>query len=126
MEFDRLNKWLTLIANFGVIAGIVFLALEIQQSNRIAVAGTEISVRNGFAAINHSIYSDPNLSKLLVRLADVDDELTIDEDMRVYAFVQQLLNTYLAIETANDNNMLPELTLLPPPSAVISRRRALG
>jgi hypothetical protein len=110
METNRLNNWLTLIANFGVIAGIVFLGLEIQQSNRIAIVGTEISVRSGFAEINHAVYSDPGLSMLLVRLADVDSELTIDEDIRVYAFVQQLLNTYMAVEAARDNNMLPPIT----------------
>jgi len=30
---DRLNRWLTLSANFGVIAGIVFLGFEIQQNS---------------------------------------------------------------------------------------------
>ena len=29
---DRLNQWLTLLANLGVIGGIVFLAVEIQQN----------------------------------------------------------------------------------------------
>jgi hypothetical protein len=29
---NRLNQWLTLVANIGVIGGIVFLALEIQQN----------------------------------------------------------------------------------------------
>jgi len=29
---DRLNRWLTLLANIGVIVGIAFLAIEIQQN----------------------------------------------------------------------------------------------
>ena len=33
MNTDNLNKWLTLAANLGVIAGILFLAIEIQQNN---------------------------------------------------------------------------------------------
>ena len=33
MNLDSANGWLTLIANIGVIAGIVFLALELRQNN---------------------------------------------------------------------------------------------
>ena len=33
MEFDRLNRWVTLLANIGVVAGIFFLAVETRQSN---------------------------------------------------------------------------------------------
>ena len=29
---DKLNQWLTLVANLAVLAGIIFLALEIQQN----------------------------------------------------------------------------------------------
>ena len=32
MTADQLNKWLTLIANFAVVAGIVFLAIETRQN----------------------------------------------------------------------------------------------
>ncbi len=34
MKLNPLNTWLTLAANLGVIAGIIFLALEIQQNTR--------------------------------------------------------------------------------------------
>lgn len=33
MNFDQINRWLTLTANLGVIAGIFLLYLEIQQNN---------------------------------------------------------------------------------------------
>jgi hypothetical protein len=32
VDFDKLNKWLTLLANLGVVAGLVFLAVEIRQN----------------------------------------------------------------------------------------------
>lgn len=35
MDADRLNKWLTLIANLGVIAGIIFLAMELRQNTEM-------------------------------------------------------------------------------------------
>jgi hypothetical protein len=35
MNLDKLNQWLTLLANFGVVAGIVFLAIEIRQNQAL-------------------------------------------------------------------------------------------
>ena len=41
---DRLNQWLTLLANIGVIVGIVFLAFEIQQNTEMMKAQTRDSM----------------------------------------------------------------------------------
>ena len=35
MSFDHLNKLLTLVANFGVVAGIFFLAIEVRQNQEM-------------------------------------------------------------------------------------------
>ena len=40
MNLEKLNTWLSLLANIGVLAGIVFLAIEISQSNRQAQSET--------------------------------------------------------------------------------------
>ena len=40
MNLDKLNQWLMLVANIGVIAGIVFLGLEIQQNSEALLAGS--------------------------------------------------------------------------------------
>ncbi len=38
MNTESLNRWLTLAANLGVIAGIVFLAIELRQNNELLAA----------------------------------------------------------------------------------------
>ena len=38
MDADSLNKWLTLAANIGVLAGILFLALELRQNTEMMQA----------------------------------------------------------------------------------------
>ena len=35
LNTEQINKWLTLLANFGVVAGIVFLAVEIRQNQTL-------------------------------------------------------------------------------------------
>ena len=45
MKNKRLNQWLTLGANLGVVAGLIFLGIEINQNTRatIAAASEEIT-----------------------------------------------------------------------------------
>ena len=35
MKLDNVNKWLTLVANFSVVAGIIFLAIEVRQNQEL-------------------------------------------------------------------------------------------
>ena len=44
MNMEKLNHWLMLAANVGVIAGIVFLAIEIRQNTDMMRAQTRSSV----------------------------------------------------------------------------------
>ena len=39
MQFDNVNKLLTLMANIGVVAGLIFLAMEVQQNTSALQAG---------------------------------------------------------------------------------------
>jgi len=110
MNLDNINKWLTLSANAGVLVGIIFLSLEIQQSNRIATANTEIEIRNNFSSVNESIYSDPYVSDLLVKLGDHQAILGDSEKLRFGSFIRRMMNVWLAIETAYENDMAPEET----------------
>jgi hypothetical protein len=55
MDVDKISKWLTLIANFGVVAGIFFLAIEIRQNqstleqNQVLMERDyQLNVANGF------------------------------------------------------------------------------
>ena len=44
MDFDKVNRWLTLVANIGVVAGIVFLAIEIKQNTEVVRAQTRSGI----------------------------------------------------------------------------------
>lgn len=47
MDLDKLNKWLVLLANFGVMVGVIFLAVEVRQ-NQIMLE--EVNIINRFEA----------------------------------------------------------------------------
>jgi hypothetical protein len=44
MKLSNLNEWLTLAANFTVFAGIVFLAVEVQQNTSAVQSATILSI----------------------------------------------------------------------------------
>jgi hypothetical protein len=110
IDSERLNQRLNLIGNIAVIAGIVFLAVELQQSNQIARASIEMEVKSNFAVINQSIYSDPALAELLEKCVVPDPTLTRVERRQLSAFVFQLVNNWLAIEEAFANSMVTQAT----------------
>ena len=46
MDLDRLNRWLTLLANIGVVAGIIFLAIEINQNTQVTISDASEEITN--------------------------------------------------------------------------------
>jgi hypothetical protein len=51
MSLDNLNKWLTLVANFGVVAGIVLLAIEVRQNQALMQRQFDLQVVDSGQAI---------------------------------------------------------------------------
>lgn len=85
MNMDKLNQWLTLVANVGVVVGIVFLAFEIRHnSNELA---TQIAM-NGHQIRTNDIgrtAMDGGLAHALVKLRS-DEQLTPTEEERLWAY----------------------------------------
>jgi hypothetical protein len=44
LNTDNINKWLTLVANLAVVAGIVFVALELNQNSRMMKTQTRNAI----------------------------------------------------------------------------------
>jgi hypothetical protein len=49
MEMEKLNQWLTLLANIGVLVGIVFLAIEIQQNTNNLEINRQVALTEAYA-----------------------------------------------------------------------------
>ena len=80
MDSDRLNRWLTLFANFAVVAGIVILAIEVRQNNTLLEAEARSNRTRNVQAFNDKMM-DPALADLVVR-ARVPEELSESELLR--------------------------------------------
>jgi hypothetical protein len=66
MNVDRLNQWLILVANLGVLVGIVFLSIEIRQ-NTTAIRGAAIQTAATLSREQMFVIAqDSELSRIVV------------------------------------------------------------
>ena len=67
MKLSDLNEWLTLAANLGVLAGIVFLALEIQQNTDAVRSSTIQGITNVSMDVLRAYAADHDLAELRLK-----------------------------------------------------------
>ncbi len=75
MDFDKLNRWVTLVANIGVVAGNFFLAIEMRQG----IVATRIAARDSASQGHIDFMGSVIDSSILVvarQKAIADEELT--------------------------------------------------
>ena len=84
MNLDKLNGWLTLAANLGVLAGIVFLAIELDQSNRQARSDAFQARINEIDHQGREFALSDSLPSIYAKLEESGvDSLTPEELLRV-------------------------------------------
>ncbi|HKJ17096.1 MAG TPA: hypothetical protein VJ984_07100 [Xanthomonadales bacterium] len=107
MNLDKLNQWLTLLANLGVLVGLVFLIVELNQSNRIAVYQAESTRTSQFLSMNTSRIENP---EIIVKLMDPDPELNEIEWVQALYTARQQTNTWIDAENAVINGLISDAT----------------
>ena len=111
MNIDNLNKWLTLIANLGVLAGIVFLSLEIDQSNRIAIREARSQLLDTRAEINMASWANEDIAELMVKLRELAPELTPIEEYRAYSFAMLQITQAIDLNANYEGGFLTDQLL---------------
>ncbi len=95
MNIEKLNSWLSLIANVGVLAGIVFLALELQQSTNVARVSEYRENIQDIADWRSTIASDAELSSIWRAYSFSQmDELDQAQKSRIDLLLLNLFGSY--------------------------------
>ena len=105
MDFDRVNQWLTLVANFGVVVGLVFLALEMKtttDTNRIAI---QQGYSTNWMLINSQVAGDGELATIIEK-AYSGSELTPVEDRRMRRFIRMRVSHALSMLKLYDSGVI--------------------
>ena len=82
MDSDRLNRWLTLSANIGVLIGIVLLVVELDQNRDMMRAQTRNEIARATQDMLVSWAGNPELADIFVR-ANRGEELSPSEQYMV-------------------------------------------
>lgn len=105
MDSDRLTRLLTLIANMGVILGIIFLALELRQTSAIATAELRLDYSAGWRNIDES-RQDASFSAVLTKSIETPEELSLEEFMRLDGYYSGILDQILSAQTVRESGLI--------------------
>ena len=86
MKIDNANRWITLVANVGVIAGIIFLAFEIRQNNEL------LTIQASYTQFNMVRERRTRLIENVGGLADLVTRQTNGEELSETELMRLLLN----------------------------------
>ena len=84
MNVDGTNRWLTLIANIGVIVGLIFLALEIRQNTEVARSAVDLEITTLGTDFHLRVAENPELARAYYIGMRDPDSLTDDERMQLH------------------------------------------
>jgi hypothetical protein len=93
LESDRINSWLALAANAGVIAGIVFLAIELRQNNELLTLEANYAQINMERGRRSRIIENEGFADLIDREKS-GKELTSVENMRLRLHWLDVIDTW--------------------------------
>lgn len=92
---DKMNQWLTLVANLGVIAGLVFLGYEVRQNTNIAMASAYRDNIQDIAAWRELFISDAEVARLYATYSSEGLRALGDTDQgRITAMVNNVMGVY--------------------------------
>ena len=90
---DDFNQWLTLIANFSVVGGLIFLAFEVRHNSNVSQA----QIQTELLSLGHETHNwkrDAQFADVVVRASEDYSTLSPAEKTQFDTFVFQFFNVW--------------------------------
>ena len=84
MNTEKMSHIVSMVANFGVIAGIVFLGFELQQNNQLMVEEARYNELSQRITQNLHVLSNPEIHQL--RINPPDNPIPLQRDQLRYLY----------------------------------------
>ena len=93
MEFDRLNRWLALAANLGLLAGLIMVALQLNQTSELARAQL---INEGNIAVSQvwTGLMGEDSAEAIAKSIENPSEMTFADFMVVDAYLYTAMNIF--------------------------------
>jgi len=106
MNLEKLNHWLALAANLGVIIGIIVVVIELNQTQ--VSLQTEASTTRTLMAVEHrKIYRDNGVEEIIFKLNN-DLVLTSDEELKGLEWIEYILRYFENLHYQNQQGVLDQ------------------
>jgi len=105
---DRLNQWLTFVANVGVLIGVFVVAYEVRQNTAVATAQAALQMNEALDASYRARAQDSVLAALVMNGHDRPDGLSDVERDQFHAWLRADMNAAEAAWFQYENGLIPE------------------
>lgn len=111
MNLEKINQWLTLAANLGVLIGLFLLVFELNQVTYLAETDAYVNRLNQIQEANLEIATSESLAGIQVKArADGVDSLDPTELRRLYYWESSVLNRMASQYYQYERGYLDEFT----------------
>lgn len=86
MKLSEIQEWFSLFANVAVFAGIVFLVVEIRQTNELMAVEERFNRLSALTGLQETLLENANLPAILAKLAS-GQELELEEQIAFNAYL---------------------------------------
>jgi len=93
VDSDRFNKWLSLSANFAVVAGIIFLGVELKQNNRLLQQQSELVYFHNKIVLTEALMLDSGLAEIYVKASN-NEELSDVDTLRIGRYYRRMFRGF--------------------------------
>jgi hypothetical protein len=107
MNIDT-RQLIEIVGVTAVVVSLLLVALELSQTNSIAIASMEYELRDNYSSINELVLSDRDVAELLNKAKDPAYQVSDIERVQAYEYVARYSNVWAAVESAYDQGMLTE------------------
>lgn len=105
MKTKKISSWITLIANLGVVGGLVFVGFEVQQNTTQIRAEASYSINEALSNLNSAIYNDHVFADIVVRGEKEFFSLSPTEKRQFNAYQYDRLNLARHISILEDEGL---------------------
>ena len=106
MNWEAIGAIGEILGAATVLVTLLYLAIQIRQTNDISRFSTLKDLMNSFDNLNKMVTSDPSLREVLHKTTD----LSPDEHEQLYTFTNMFCNTWAMCQTAYNNGLVDEGT----------------
>ncbi len=109
MNLDSLNKWLTLLANTGVLVGLFVVVLELRQNDESLNSSIHFSLSEAFQDISARATENTDFAQSLAKLFN-NQELEPYEIAQVLGWIQEYLIVLFSAYELKEQGIITEET----------------